>query len=429
VTASAALRRPHALAAALACMLVITFATGDAASGQQARSAGAHEAAAVDRALARWWPAGASGTVLVAPRYGSATCRGFGLADRRARIPAGCDTVYDLMSMTKQFTAAAVLKLAQQRRLELDDPIARFFGPVPGDKRAITVRQLLGHESGLPESLGDDYAPLTCERLVERALRVRLIARPGRVFRYSNVGYSLLAAIVEQASGTSYERFLARELFGPVGMTRTGYVLPRWQRGQVAVEYDSGGRSQGRPYQHPWAADGPYWNLRGNGGMLSSAHDVLRWHRALRGERVLGRAAKRELFKARAPLGLPGYEQFREAYGWTIGPFGGGRLATHSGGNGWSYGVIARTLDDGGLVFWISNESVRRGRWNLAQDARALTLALTRAASRPSSTGRDSATSVDSRRRSLERCSRTKPLCAARSPYEPPIRPRKPTSP
>lgn len=359
----------------LAVAAVILLA-GSFASARPAAADASREPDRVDRVLARWWPDGASGTVLVAPGDGPARCRGFGLADRAARIPAGCDTVYDLMSMTKQFTAAAVVKLASDGRLRLDDPMSRHLGPVPAGKRAITVRHLLAHEAGLPEALGDDYAPLTRERLVRAALRAPLVARPGSGFRYSNVGYSLLAAIVERVSGASYERYLARELFSPAGMRSTGYVLPRWRSTRVAVEYDARGRSHGRPYDHPWMSDGPSWNLRGNGGLLSTPRDVLRWHRALRGERILDRAAKRELFAPRNPLGIPGYDAFREAYGWTVGPFDGGRLATHSGGNGWSYGVIARTLDDGGLVFWVSNAAARRGRWNLAADARAMTLAL-----------------------------------------------------
>ena len=82
-----------------------------------------------------------------------------------------------------------------------------------------------------------------------------------------------------------YEEFLAEQLFEPAGMTQTGYVLPEWDPEDVAVEYDAQGRPQGRPYDHPWAADGPFWNLRGNGGMLSSARDMYRWQLALAGRR------------------------------------------------------------------------------------------------------------------------------------------------
>ena len=148
------------------------------------------------------------------------------------------------------------------------------------------------------------------------ALAAPLVAPPGTRFHYSNVGYSVSAAIVERVSREPYERFLARHLFRPAGMRHTGYVLPRWKRRRVAVEYDRRGRSHGRPFEHPWAPDGPYWNLRGNGGLLSMARDMARWHRALEGDRVLGARAKRRLFAPRVPIPVAGYDGFRAAYGW-----------------------------------------------------------------------------------------------------------------
>jgi CubicO group peptidase (beta-lactamase class C family) len=332
----------------------------------------------VDAYLDQHWPRGASGTVLVAHGGRAITCRAYGEADRARHIAASCDTVYDLMSMTKQFTAAAILKLEMLGRLRVGDTIERFVAGVPEDKRAITIAQLLAHTSGLVDSLGDDYDPLSREQLVAGALSAPLRSPPGTAYHYSNVGYSVLAAIVEQASGTTYERFLARHLFRPAGMRHTGYVLPRWPRARVAVEYDRHGRSMGRPFDHPWAADGPYWNLRGNGGMLSTARDMLRWHRALLGDAVLSRRAKRELFAPRAPIDAPGYENVSSAYGWGLlaSPFG--PIAAHTGGNGWSFGVVARVLRSGVAVFWVSNHAYQAGRWNLERRDRTLTFALAR---------------------------------------------------
>jgi CubicO group peptidase (beta-lactamase class C family) len=227
---------------------------------------------------------------------------------------------------------------------------------------------LLTHTAGLPDALGDDYDPIGREELLAGALAAPLVAPPGRAFHYSNVGYSVLAAIVERVSGSPYERYLARHLLRPAGMTQTGYVLPRWPRERVAVEYDARGRPHGRPYEHPWAPDGPYWNLRGNGGLLSTARDMARWHVALAGNGILGRRAKRALFKPRAPIA----GGFRAAYGWAVRD----GIATHSGSNGWSYAVIARWLRDGSLVFWVSNRAARAGRWDLAAQAERLTLGI-----------------------------------------------------
>jgi len=316
-------------------------------------------------------PAGASGT-LVAVRGKTVVCRGFGWSDRRARVAAGCDTVYDIGSMTKQFTAAAIVKLEMLGKLDVHDPIGRYLGPVPPDKAGITVQQLLTHTAGLVDALGGDYEPLTRRQLVADALASPLRSAPGSAYHYSNVGYSLLAAIVQQAAGMGYERFLATHLFAPAGMTQTGYVLPRWRRSDVAVEYDARGRAQGRPFDHPWAASGPWWNLRGNGGMLSTARDLVRWHRALQHATVLDRQAQRELFRPRVRE-EPGGDS-RYGYGWVLLETVLGRVAWHNGGNGWSYGEVARVLGDGTMVFWVTN-CVRNDEagWNLSRLGNAIT--------------------------------------------------------
>ncbi|SEH03159.1 CubicO group peptidase, beta-lactamase class C family [Nonomuraea solani] len=317
----------------------------------------------IESFLDRTLPPGPGGTVAVARDGRLVHCAGFGLADREARTPARCDTAYDVMSITKQFTAAAIMKLQMMGRLRTTDRLGVHLGPVPAGKRLITVRQLLTHTSGLRD-LGDDYAPVSRDTMVRRALASPLRSRPGAEFHYSNVGYSLLAAIVERVSGSSYERFLAEHLFAPAGMTGTGYVLPRWAPGQVAIEYDKRGKRRGAPTEHPWAADGPYWYLRGNGGMLSTARDMYRWHRALEADTILSRRAKAELFAPRVPIDRKAKVYY--GYGWGVLPRSEhGRVTEHDGGNDWSFGEFARFPDKGVMVFWITNQAYREGKWNL----------------------------------------------------------------
>jgi CubicO group peptidase (beta-lactamase class C family) len=332
----------------------------------------------VDTYLDQHWPHGASGTVLVARGGQLLTCRGLGWADRARRVRATCDTAYDVMSMTKQFTAAGIVKLRQQGRLHFDDRIGHYFPKVPRSKRAITIDQLLTHTSGLVDSLGGDYQRLTRKQMIARAMRSRPISRPGTAYHYSNVGYSLLAVIIAKASGVSYERFLHRRLFRPARMTHTGYLMPRWRPHQIAVEYDRRGRSHGRPTEHPWGRYGPYWNLRGNGGMLSTARDMLRWHRALLHHTVLNKRSTHALFAPRVRVATGDWA----AYGWDIFSSPLGKIAAHNGGNGWSFGVIARVLRSRTLVFWVSNHAYRAGRWNLERRQTSLTLGLANAASR-----------------------------------------------
>jgi len=328
-----------------------------------------------DRSIARFLdktlPEGAGGTLVAARDGRMMHCRGFGLADREQNVAAGCDTVYDTMSMTKQFTAAAILKLEMMGKLRVSEPISAHVGPVPRDKREITVHHLLTHTSGLIDVLGDDYEPLSRDEMLAGALESELQSRPGAEHHYSNLGYSVLAAIVESASGVGYEAFLAEHLFGPAEMTQTGYVLPEWSADQVAVEYDARGRPHGRPFDHPWAEDGPYWNLRGNGGLLSTARDMFRWHVALEGDEVLDQPAKRKLFKPHVRE-QPGGDSFY-GYGWVIAQEDGfGRVAWHNGGNRWSYGELMRSR--GAMVFWITNryEDNVRG-WDFYELAPKLT--------------------------------------------------------
>nr|WP_246304148.1 serine hydrolase domain-containing protein [Nocardioides thalensis] len=299
-------------------------------------------------------------------------CEGWGESDREAGTPSGCDTIYDIGSVSKQFTAAAVVKLQMQGLLSVTDTLGDFFADVPADKRGVTVRQLLTHTAGLVESLGDDYEPLDREEMISAALAADLVTRPGARYRYSNVGYSLLAAIVEEASGKDYEAYLAEELFGPAGMSQTGYVLPDWDQTDVAVEYDARNRAQGRPYDHPWADDGPYWNLRGNGGLLSTAHDMGRWLLALEGDDVLDERAKAELFHPRV-LEQPGGET-RYAYGWVVADTPLGPVTWHNGGNGWSYAELTRLPDSGAGLFWVTNQSrSSKDGWSLERLRPSLT--------------------------------------------------------
>ncbi|ACQ80335.1 beta-lactamase [Beutenbergia cavernae DSM 12333] len=307
-------------------------------------------------------PAGSSGTLVAAVGDDLVRCEGWGESDREQGVAAGCDTVYDIMSMTKQFTAAAVLTLQEQGALAVTDPISRHLDDIPADKRAVTVEQLLTHTAGFVDSLGEDDEPLTKPEFLHRALTSELQSAPGSTYLYSNVGYSLLAAIIESASGTSYERYMADQLFGPAGMDRTGYVLPTWDPADLAVEYDAAGVAQGTPQEHPWADDGPYWNLRGNGGLLSTARDIYRWHRALVGDRVLDEAAKEQLFEPRVREEPDGDTFY--GYGWVLHKSGDGVIAWHNGANDWAYGEIERASQERTLVFWITNQARSDEGWD-----------------------------------------------------------------
>lgn len=224
---------------------------------------------------------GFSGAVLV--RFGDRTVvdRGYGLADRGRSIPAQRETVFEVGSITKVFTAAAVVRLAEEGKLRLDDRLPRFFARVPRAKRAITVRQLLGHRSGLPEYPGyGDLVPLTRNEAIRNALVLPLRFRPGKRTAYSNVGYTVLAAIVERAARQPFAVAVRRLVFVPAGMAKTGFFGERrWAADEIAVGYGN------RPGRHRAAPVS--WSVQGAGGALSTTGDLLKWVDAVRGGRIV----------------------------------------------------------------------------------------------------------------------------------------------
>lgn len=301
---------------------------------------------------------GASGAFLVAKDGEIILSKGYGQADRKNNVPVTTDTVFDIGSITKQFTAAAILKLEMQGKLSVTDGIAKFFGNVPKDKSPITLHHLLTHTAGLRDAFGDDYARMTRKQIITKAMKTPLQFEPGTGYQYSNVGYSLLGAVVEIVSGQSYETYLHENLFKPAGMTQTGYQLPQWNPTHLAHGYKKNlfgaFKDDGTPLDHRWADDGPYWNLRANGGILSTVGDMYKWHLALEGDAVLSPEAKTKLFKphVREEEGGPTYY----CYGWLwVKTNWGSTLIVHNGGNGLFFASFRRYVDDGVVVISMTN--------------------------------------------------------------------------
>lgn len=338
------------LAAALVAMLGVALkhAWGKAPSPEAASIA-----TRLDRYLTDAAEAGFSGSILVARKGEVVLYKGYGLADRARKTPITRDTVFDIGSITKQFTAAAILKLEMQGKLRVTDPISRFFRDVPADKQAITLHHLLTHTAGLPDVLGGDYEVMTREQIVRLALATPLRSSPGESYAYSNVGYSLLGAVVEIAGGQAYEHFLREHLLLPAGLQHTGYMLAGFDPAHVAHGYRNG-QDWGTPTAKLWDADGPYWNLRANGGLLATLCDLHRWHLALEGERVLSAAAKQKMFTAHVPEGPEANSHY--GYGWTLAQtVRDTRIISHNGGNSVFFADFRRYVDEGVVIVIASN--------------------------------------------------------------------------
>ena len=297
---------------------------------------------------------GFSGAILVAKDGRVILSNGYGkLGPRGGTVKA--DAVFDLASVTKQLTATAVLKLEMQGALSTSDRTSKYLAGVPEDKEQITIHHLLTHTAGLPNDVGGDYDVAPRDETVQKILTAPLESVPGNKYSYSNAGYSLLAALVERISGVSWEEFANKYLFQPAHMRDTGYRLPRWRPNMVAESFLS------VRYPSPLDRPGPYWNLIGNGGVLSTVGDLYRWHLALNGNHLLSESEKKKLFTPyvlESPGGPTSY-----GYGWVIQKTNRGTtVAWHNGGTDEGFtSYIGRYLDENAVIIFLSNSILGGG--------------------------------------------------------------------
>lgn len=304
---------------------------------------------------------GFAGTVMIARMGNPILAEGYGLADRDTKFRWSPSVVSCIGSITKQFTGAAVLLLEEQGKLRVTDSLPRFFQGVPADKRSITIHQLLTHTSGIVDLDGaGDYDPILRDEFMRRIFAQELESKPGERQDYTNAGYSILGAIIEQITGKSYEQFLREQFFLPLEMTHTGYILPDWKRDTLADGYTPDG-PWGNLLDKNQAPDGPYWVLRANGGILSSSYDMLRWGQALLDGKVLSKTSMRRYW---GPLVKEdGDDKTFYGYGWSIRPLlNGDTVITHNGGNGIFFAEMAIIPSKGLVFFYQTNVSAEFGQ-------------------------------------------------------------------
>ena len=296
---------------------------------------------------------GYSGSVLVAFDGKPVISRGYGYSDRESKIKNSPKTLSDIGSITKQFTAAAILKLEMQGKLSTDDKITKYFQNVPPDKSEITLHHLLRHASGLPGGIGGDYDKITETEFIAKVLASPLRSAVGTKFGYSNIGYSLLALIVEKVSGQKYEQYLYENLWKPAGMEMTGYSRPKFNKDLIAVGYKNGER-WGKATEKEWAGDAPYLHLKGNGGILSTTEDLLKWDRALLADKILSKEAKKKYYFPVLRPDETGKSHY--GYGWDVSTTDRNTTRLwHNGSNGVFYANFYRFLDEGVTVIAMTN--------------------------------------------------------------------------
>jgi len=284
----------------------------------------AESQANVDDILRAYEGAVPSASVLVISHGKPLVRRSYGLANLEGKTAATPQTNYRLASVTKQFTATAILLLAQDKRLSLDDPIRKWLPSLPKSDDAILIRHLLSHTGGLIDY--EDIMPVT-QKTQLRDIDVlhllegepRLYFKPGSDYRYSNGGFSMLALIVEKASGKTFQAFLHERIFAPLGMRNTlayvteGPPVPNRAYGYTLTD----GRWQ-RTDQSLTSA------VLGDGGVYSSIDDLAKWDAALYDARLLSDASRKLAF---TPWTKTDDATVEYGFGWRIT----GETLWHSG--------------------------------------------------------------------------------------------------
>ena len=305
----------------------------------------------LDDFLSRLSAYGFSGSVLIGKDDKPLFNRAYGVADRSRNIPNTPDTLFDIGSVSKQFTSAAILKLEMMGKLNTSDTLAKFFDNVPDDKKAITILQMLSMTSGLVFSPGPDGTDAMRDRdkRVRQILEAPLSFPPGTRYQYTNSGYNMAAAIIEKASGQPFEQFLYEQLLKPAGMTNTGFKtsrfrVPDWDKKTVVrlynIDEDNGPAGD---------RDEAAWFLNGPGSILTTPGDLFKWHLALLGDKILSAPAKQKLY-------TPVLDDY--ALGWRVTTTPFGKLIVHGGGTTVGAGAhLMRFVDRGVAVILCINNA------------------------------------------------------------------------
>ena len=297
---------------------------------------------------------GFHGSVLVGLNGERIVSNGYGFNNAEKQIKNSSATIFDIGSITKQFTAAAILKLEMQGKLSTNDKISKCFANVPKDKANITIHDLLRHQSGLISNVGRDYEGIGEEEFLEKVFSSPLQFAAGADFSYSNIGYSLLALIIEKVSSQTYQHYLYENLCKPSHMETTGYSRPRFDTSLIAVGYDREGNRWGKPTDKEWDVDAPYWHLKGNGGILSTSEDLFRWYTALLSDDILSSDAKHKLFHP--PIRPGESEESYYSYGWDVSRTSRNTTRIwHNGSNNIFYADFVGFIDENIMIVMLTN--------------------------------------------------------------------------
>ncbi len=232
--------------------------------------------------------------------------KGYGYANHATNTRFSPETYVQIGSNVKDFTKLSILQLVEGGKLALTDEISKFIPGLKGDALKITVRHLLNHTSGLTMGLGGNETPITAVKMISSLQELTLESEPGTKENYSNLGYALLAYIVEKISGKSFDQYVYDHILKPAGMMETGTYIPKFNPAMISHGY-RGSEDIGIILDMPHDKDGHLWSLRGNGGYLSTVSDMHRFYQTLGTDKLLKTANYRNnIYSPASPAFLAG---------------------------------------------------------------------------------------------------------------------------
>jgi len=313
---------------------------------------------------------GYSGSVLVAKKGELILSKGYGWSNRKKKVLNTVSSVFNIGSVTKQFTAAAILKLVEQGKLRTSDKIGQFYKKTPIDKKDITIHQLLTHTSGVsPRTGGFRYDEASKEQFLKEFLESELQSTPGTKHQYANANYILLADIIEKTAQKDYTSFLKETFWEPLKMDHTGYKSISFNSEKLAhgfyFNYTEGIWKDWGTTQEQLPNSNNHWYSIGKGDIYSTVEDLHTWHVALENHSVLSARSKELLEKPHVAENEE--ETSYYGYGWAIFKSKKGtKIVTHNGSNGIYFANFIRYIDDNVVVIVLSNSILNIDSENVA---------------------------------------------------------------
>jgi len=302
---------------------------------------------------------GYAASVLVSKQGDIIVSKGYGWSDRKNKILNTSSSVFNIGSVTKQFTAAAILKLVEQGKLKTTDKIGQFYNEAPSDKKNITIHQLLTHTTGVsPATGGFRYDEATKEQLLKEFFEAKLQSVPGTKHQYANANYIMLSAIIEFVSGQDYTAFLQENFWTPLKMNHTGYKSISFNSEMIShgyyFNYTYGIWEDWGITQEHLPDNNKHWYSIGKGDIYSTTLDLYKWHVGLETNKVLSANTKKILETPFVAENQDGNTHY--AYGWaTFKTKSGKKVVWHNGSNGIFFGNFVRFTDDDIVVIVLSN--------------------------------------------------------------------------